>query len=371
MNEDMAKKIQDIYFSNFKENIKEGESLEEYLLSKNKNDVERVLKIDAIISDDKKEFNRISSIENEKEQINELTKRLHDIYSKILKNIDINIYDQLEDYVKKYKNKKMIINLDKLEYSPLFIQILSTNLIAKVNYNKEKNNIEIYSPEEIINVLKELLKDKSIEKECENNTKIIDNIKGLISTYGAIELSNLIEIYKEVYDDISKEDMTTRILINSFYDEELKIVNEFSDYLIYGLGFESDKSAQEFLMKLPKKLAYKVYTKKQYDEIREGSYFYNIDEYDTLHDFLSIKLHMSDDDIFDFGEMFVLDYMYSYQIDSNTAKRNLNNNLEQLMPYLDFSDKAHICKMILSIAKNYPNFNFKGHTYNEVGDKYR
>ena len=265
----------------------------------------------------------------------------------------------------------MSIKISKLIYSPALFQILSTFLISKINYDKDNGIIEVYIPKELISIFKELFKDKSIERECEYNSDIIYNVNSLIQTYGVIELSELINIYNNVFDKIDAEDLKTRIFIDPFFDEKINIVNEFSDYLIYGLGFDSDKEAQEFLMKLPKKLDYKIYTEEEYDEIREGSYHYSLDEFDVLHDFLTLHLGMDDDEVYDFDEMFVLDYMFSYQLDSSTAKKNLSNNLDKMMPNLDFTDKAHLSKIILSIAKNYPNFIFKGHTYNEVGDKYR
>lgn len=369
MNEEIKKAITEIFFSNFKEKIKE-ESLKEFLLSKKKEDLEKILKINTVIINDKDYLNKISNL-NKNELVKEIINNIDSIYKNILINVDILIYDQIEDYIKSYKSNIMTIKINKLNYSPALFQILSTFLISKINYDKDKGIIEIYTPKELISVLKDLFKDKSIEKECENNSEIIDNVESLIQTYGVIELSELINIYNNVFDEIDEEDLKTRIFIDPFFDEKIHIVNEFSDYLIYGLGFNSDKEAQEFLMKLPKKLDYKIYTKEEYDEIREGSYHYNIDVFDVLHDFLTLHLGMNDDQVFDFDEMFVLDYMYSYQLDSSTAKKNLSNNLNKMMPDLDFTDKAHLSKIILSIAKNYPNYNFKGHTYNEVGDKYR
>ena len=77
------------------------------------------------------------------------------------------------------------------------------------------------------------------------------------------------------------------------------------------------------------------------------------------------------DEIYDFDDMFVLDYIFSYQLDANIAKKNLSNNLDKLFMGLNISDKAYISKVILSIAENYPNFNYKGHTYNEIKNKYK
>ena len=370
MNKEIEKKLLEIFFDNFNDEINQNEDYNEFLSTTNVDDLDRILKINSILDDDKKSFSEIDFYTTKEERIKKILDS-KTIYENIIKNIGINLYDELEHYVNNYKYKPIKLDIDSLEYSPKFIEILKTNLIAKIRYNKNKNNLEIYSPKELIDELKILFKSKSLEKECEKNSEYIDNIKGLVAAYGVIELSNLKEIYNEVYGELSEENLKIRLLTNSIYDEGLHIVNEFSDYLIYGIGFENDIKAQEFLMKLPKKLGYKIYTKEQYEELREGSYHYEIDEFDTLYDFLSLKLHMNDDEIYEFDGMFVLDYMFSYQLDGNTAKRNLKNNIEKMMPDLDVDDKTTISKIILSIAKNYPTFKLKGHTYNEVGDKYR
>ena len=371
MNQEMEQTIKRIFFSNYKNPINKNESYEEFLLSYEKDDLERILRVNYIIEDDKEKFNNLGFIKTKEELKDEIISNNKKIYENIIKNINILLYDEIDYFINNYNGKVQTIELENLEYSPKFMEIIHYNLIAKVNYDEEKNILEIYSPKEVVKIIKELLNDNKIEKECEQNTEIIDNVHCLISTYGVIELSKLYEIYKEVFNDITQDKLLSRILINAFYDEGLKIINEFSDYLLYGIGFRNEKEAQEFLMKIPKKLGYKIYTKEQYNEIKEGSYHYEIEEFDTLFDYLSNELGMNEDEIYEFDNMFVLDYMFSYQMDSDTAKKNLSNNLEKIMPNLDTTKKAHISKMILSIAKNYPVFKFKGHTYNEVGDKYR
>ena len=39
---------------------------------------------------------------------------------------------------------------------------------------------------------------------------------------------------------------------------------------------------------------------------------------------------------------------------------------ERLNPELNIIDKSFICKTILAIAKNYPNYNYRGYSYNEA-----
>lgn len=85
-----------------------------------------------------------------------------------------------------------------------------------------------------------------------------------------------------------------------------------------------------------------------------------------LCEFLAIDFKMSNEEIDDFDDMMILDYMFSYQKDPDKAKHNLDVNLAKWFKTLNFGDKAYICNTIKRIARNYPSFNYKGYSYNEI-----
>ena len=78
---------------------------------------------------------------------------------------------------------------------------------------------------------------------------------------------------------------------------------------------------------------------------------------------------MDEEEIYEFDDTIILDYMFSYQFDAETAKSNLNVNLDKLFGKMDISDKAFISSTILSLAKKYPNFNFKGYSFNDYKNR--
>ncbi len=70
-------------------------------------------------------------------------------------------------------------------------------------------------------------------------------------------------------------------------------------------------------------------------EIYIKEYTSNIIELDlskikySLHFIELLNFNMSEDEIYGFDDMFILDYIFSYQIDADVAKKNLSNNLEK------------------------------------------
>ena len=75
---------------------------------------------------------------------------------------------------------------------------------------------------------------------------------------------------------------------------------------------------------------------------------------------------MNEEEIFEFDEVFVNDYIYSYQVDHEQASSNLENNLDKLFGKLDARSKKIITTSIPNIARKYPDFKYKGNTYYDI-----
>lgn len=365
--------VTELFCSNFKDKINKNENYDEYISSFTKDKIERLLKINAIIEDNNSKLAHVLAISTHKKNIvvAEFKKNIKEIYTNIIKNVNENVIKQLEIYLKEYKNNIMEINLPNIKYSLHFIELLNINCIAKVKYQKKENIIYLYTPTEIKELLKDILKNDKIKKENRKNNIYKSNLHNLISTYGIISIKKLTDIYNNIYGKIDESTIVQNIIANAMFDENIKLAMTEEGYIAYGLDFENEDDALEFFYSLPENIEYKMYTQKEYEEIGEGTYHYDFKEFDELYDFLEMNFNMSEEEIYDFDDMFVLDYIFSYQLDANIAKKNLSNNLDKLFMGLNISDKAYISKLILSIAENYPNFNYKGHTYNEIKNKYK
>lgn len=369
----MEETITELFCSNFKDKIDGDESYDDYISSFTKEQIERLLKINAALEDDNSKLARVLAISIHKKNtvIEEFKQNIKDIYVSMIKSVDEDVIKQLEMYLKEYKSNILEIDLLNLKYSLHFIELLNMNCIAKVKYLKKEKKLYLYTPIEIRKLLKDILKNNEIKKESKKNSKYKSNLHNLIATYGIIPVKKLADIYNNIYEKIDEKTIIKRVITNAIFDADIKLVTSEEGYIAYGIGFEDEDNALEFFYSLPEDLEYKIYTEKEYMEIGEGVYHYNFKEFDELYDFLEMNFNMSEDEIYDFDDMFVLDYIFSYQLDADVAKRNLSNNLDKQFKKLNISDRAYISKLILSIARNYPNFNYKGHTYNEVKSQYK
>ena len=101
----MEEKIRETFLSLYKDKIKENESYKEYMSSYNKDQIERLFKIYAVIMNDNKELSKFTTLfsKTKKNIIKELDLNKKKIYTTLIKCIDENIYSQLIFYLERYK----------------------------------------------------------------------------------------------------------------------------------------------------------------------------------------------------------------------------------------------------------------------------
>lgn len=367
----MEEKIRETFLSLYKDKIKENESYKEYMSSYNKDQIERLFKIYAVIMNDNKELSKFTTLfsKTKKNIIKELDLNKKKIYTTLIKCIDENIYSQLIFYLERYKGNIIEVKSNQLRVSLHFIEFLTTNCLAKVKYSKNKKIITFYTPKELREDLKSILKNRKLKKLTKINGVIKENLHNIISAYGVIPVKRLNKIYDKTYGKIDYNFLIDKILINCLFDDDIRLTLVDDDYYAYGVTFENEDECLEFYYSLPEKLDYKVYKKKEYSQIGSGTYHRNTKEWEGLKNYLQEKYEMDDNDIINFDEEIVLDYLFSYQVDVKEAKKNLKNNIGLLFENFKPKDRTYITKSIEEISKNYPNYNYKGYSFNEINDK--
>ncbi len=364
---DINKSIIEMFCEGFKDKINENEDFNEFVSSFTKEQIEKIYKLDATINDNSEELGHIWSLSTHPKKVivEDFKKNIKEIYSNILMNSPEYIIDQLEHYLKIYKNELLIIDTSSLKLSLHFIEFLHNYNLAKVKYLKSDNKLYIYTPLELRKVLNEILKNKTLKIKCKENSKYKRNIHNIIATYGILSIKELSKIYNKIYDKTDPREITNRIITNYAFDSEISLVSTDEGYLAYGVGFEDEDDALSFYYSLPENINYKIYTKEEYEEIGEGTYHQKFEEFNKIYLFLENIFDMDEEEIYKFDDTFVLDYMFTYQMDSDAAKRNLSINLNKIFGEMNISDRVFLSRTILSLAKKYPNFNYKGYSFND------
>lgn len=364
---DINRSIIELVCEEFKDKMNGNETYNDFISSFKKEQIEKIYKLDAAINDNTEELAHIwsLSIHPKKIIVEDFKNNIKEIYSNILMNAPEDFIKQLEIYLKIYKDKVLIMDIFNLKLSLHFIEFLHNYNLAKVKYLKSENKLYIYTPLELRNVLKEILKNKEIKLKSKETSKYERNLHNLIATYGIISIKNLTKIYSKIYEKTNQKDLINRIIVNHAFDSEIDLVNTDEGYIVYGLAFSNEDDALEFYYSLPDNIDYKIYTKEEYEEIGEGTYHQQFEEFGKLYVVLENIFNMNEEEIDEFDDAFILDYIFSYQIDSETAKRNLSINLNKVFGIMNLRDKAFISNTILSLAKKYPNFNYKGYSFND------
>ena len=356
-----------LFLDEYKDKIDENVTRDKFVESFTKNKIERLLKINAIIEDDEDKLIHILSISmhQKSKMVEELKKNIEEVYKNIFSYTDKKIMMQTEKMLKNYKNKTLELDTNMFGYSIGFMDFLYSNCVAKIKYLESKDKIIIYIPKEIRDILQKIIKDKKIIKKCESNTIYTKNINNFISTYGVIPFKDLSTIYNRIYKKTNDKDLLKIIKIN----DSLNMTEIDDDFLIYATDFEDEDEALEFYYSLPKKLDYKIYTKQEYKMIGENKYYCTLKEYTKLFDFIKSHFEITEEEIKYFDETIVSSYMLLYQKDGKDTVQNLTRKINHTFGKMSIMNKSFIINTIVAIAKNHPNFNYKGHTYNEVMNK--
>ena len=359
------------FLKNYKDKIGKEEREEDYYNYFKKDQLERLFKINAVVQNNSKELTKITVLgtKQKKEVVEAFKKEKKKIYANLLKCIDDSIRSQLNYYLKIYEDNLLEIAENRFKVSLHFIEFLNINCLAKVNYSSSKKILTFYTPKELRKELEELLKDKKIIKCSKENSVIYSNFHDMISTYGILPLKDFNILYNKVYSKITEEKLFDYILLNNIIDDNIRLVPLEDDYLAYGLGFEEEDDAFTFYYQQDESLDYKEFKKEEYEKIGEGSYHKDFKEYKELCKFLEKRLHLDNKELEEFNENFILDYIYSYELDEEVAKKNLKRNLSKMYKELKPKDATYISKQILSIARDHPNFLWKGYSYNEIKKK--
>jgi len=355
--------IANMFYENYNDKIIRDANIDEYISSFKKTELERLYELASVIDNDTEEFSHAISLSLHPKKVikEDFIKNIEKIYHALIKNTDTNTLKQLEVFLKLYKEDLLVLDTGDNRLSIMFFEFLRNFNLAKIKYEKKERLLYIYTPYELRNILKKIVKDKKVKKQCMENTIFKDNIHNIMSAYGVLPLDKFLSIYNNAYGKTNKRKIINRIIVNRAFDEEISIALG-DDTFIYIHAFDNEDDALGFYYSLPEDLEYKKFSALEYGELGDGVYHHKFEEYGKLVEFLKYELDMNEDDVFYFDESYILDYMYSYQLDAEEAKKNLNSKLNNEFNFLILKDKIFITSTILSLAKKYPNFNYKGYS---------
>lgn len=299
---------------------------------------------------------------NKQDIIDFIMKNLDVLYSRLFKYVDVEYFNFFKKIIK--NNGYMKIDINNLCFSVSFIMFIRRFLIAKINYDSKNESVEIYMPKEILDSVKKVVNDKKYVKVVRDNSKIIYNIICLIDTYGLIDYDSLYDIYKMEFGDIDVHQLFELIFCYSLLNEGINVYSRDGIVLVCGCNFGIEDEAFDYYNSLGKG-EYKVFKKEEYYAIWNKEYIDTIYEYYDLVDYLIDNYEMSEEDIENFKNYVLSDYLYSCMEDMKISKKNLMYKLDELFAGITIIEKSKISKLCENVYYNYPDWRCRGYSKKE------
>ena len=350
----VEKAIKQEFLSYNSKKVKE-ETLVEFLKSQKKDELIRLIVVQAIVENDNSKLVKIKSFEN---------KTKDDIIQYIVNNLDeiIRAYFysfrpiELEQLKVAIKNNKKKIKFDQEPLSLHFIDIIKNFSLAKVEYNKKEDTIIIFMPQEFIDIFNKYLKNEKLLEENKYNFKIFDNVQNIVNTYGIINFNKLHEIFNKQIFKIDKNELEQVIFTSSVFDE-MPIYNYNGEDLICNLEFMNYDYAVNFYKK--QRMNYKIYTKEEYEKIASYEYLNNLKSYQKFKNYL-IENYDDIEDEFDYINNFLIcDYLNFAQVSLNDAEIAFETNVVKTF-YVTQEDIKEMKKYLKDIYDEYPKWLKRG-----------
>lgn len=368
MDDNIRNQIIDMFFKDFQDKIVKNEGLEAFYQSFTKKDLREIFGVYLLIKDDVSVLDVVpfDDENKKKEMVDYLLENYEEIYGTIFLTLDDNIIEQLQMLIKKNGYYKSFVRDEGLSFSIDFISNLFRLKLGKVNYNIENKLIEIYVPKELLEFIKKLLRQKDFSKKRIYINQIHHDVREILEAYGVLSLQDLTKIVNDVFLEIDEEELESILRMVTVISDDLHLFGDGEEMLVGNVCFEDEDEAYTFYESLPE-VEYKIFTKEEYEELFEGRYHQKFQVYEELMFYLVSRLDFSEEELENFNEWFVVDYLHSYQEDTEVANHNLMVNLNKDYYELKIEDKAIIKKKLAILGKLYPSYYLKG--YAEEEDK--
>lgn len=351
---ELEEMIKEMFLCNDNKKVKD-ETLDEYLNSFKNHELTRFAVTQVFVDKDYYNLYHIKNMNHKpKKYIMEyIKKNLEKILKCYIKIIKTNELDYLKTII---KNNNKEIKYGSLPLSIHFIHFLKVFSLAKVEYNKKKDTLKFFIPNEYIEFFNKFLSDKDLLKENRKNNKIFEYTENVLCTYGIIPLSKLHELFEKQVFKMNIEELKHVIDSFSFY-EEIYLYNIDNDTLLCNIEFSDEDYAFNFYEN--QKGDYKKYSKEEFQSISSYKYIEKLKSYNTFIRYLCRNYDGITSDMDYIKEFIIYDYLSTAQTSINEADENFKINIVKMFD-IDDIEIEKMLKMIKNIFNEYPKWIKRG-----------
>lgn len=259
--------------------------------------------------------------------------------------LEIIQYDELQ-YLKWLVKKEGILKV-KVNFALLdFLKVLKRNALV---YSTD--NVLFIMPLELVNIYKNILKDKDIINKSGENTIKYNCILGYVDIYGIVDFNI---IYKNYYKDLkySKKQALRNIKMFATFYREMKVFTNKNKKYIASNVFNTFKEAA-FLLK---NRYFKKHTNEEILRIHNFEFMKKNKAYKKLYRFVNKYYDVEKTNYKIINKYILIPYLHYQQINKEKADKKLALLIGD---YFEYNSKKHqekFIELIYDIATYYPSW---------------
>lgn len=309
-------------------------SYEEYLKSLKKDELNSIVanynKLCSIYG-----FKKLENKKLKKEAlVNEILECLNDYLKGVIMSLDKDDFEAIKSILKNNNNE--VLN----QYKNLINYLKSLKIIY------QSDNLQI--PKEILEVIKKLIKDKEVANYIKENDYLYKLSEGIIIAYGVIDLNDFKEIIKHEY---------IIDLLDFYYKKDFDITDE----MLLSKKLTNKKRINKYY----KDKDYQQFSLKDFLALGNNSYHHSIKAYKKFIKMLKNNYVFKKRDL-DFVDInVVIPYLYNSLNEEEIASKNLEDTVISLFEFKGEKLKQKMLQEIKLIRKDFPLWEYRGHTKNE------
>lgn len=309
-------------------------SYEEYLKSLKKDELNSIVvnynKLCSIYG-----FKKLENKKLKKEAlVNEILECLNDYLKGVIMSLDKEDFEAIKSILKNNNNEELNQNKNLINY------LKSLKIIY------QSDNLQI--PKEILEVIKKLIKDKEVANYIKENDYLYKLSEGIIIAYGVIDLNDFKEIIKHEY---------IIDLLDFYYKKDFDITDE----MLLSKKLTNKKRINKYY----KDKDYQQFSLKDFLALGNNSYHHSIKAYKKFIKMLKNNYVFKKRDL-DFVDInVVIPYLYNSLNEEEIASKNLEDTVISLFEFKGEKLKQKMLQEIKLIRKDFPLWEYRGHTKNE------
>lgn len=275
-------------------------------------------------------------------------KKKNDIIKYLLENINnytrfiIEALD-IEDFT--YLKELLSLKSRKIEKEDKkFLDYLKKN---KLLFGKE----ELEIPKDVFEALKKLVSEREIIKKVKKQDELYKTAEGIIIAYGVITKEYFLKI-------VEKIDQDALGILNNYYKKSYEI----KDKVVINKALKNPKRIDQYL----KNDKQREFTNAEFYKLGSHTYHRGIKSYKKLIRVLKTNYVFKNSDIIYVDKVIVTPFLYKSLNEETEAYKALEETITKLFEFKNDKLKMRMITEIKSIRNDFPLWEYRGYTKNEV-----